>query len=177
MLSTADIVKFYGDPGLKRTEAQGEDPVWRKANLRSYKDMPGLDPTKWFNCHRLVERHMREGFALSMTAAPGYIQKAGCFAFRHMRHKVTMPLSRHAWGIAVDINSGDNAARYFKRGDAPKAWSEEWLKIWPRGVTPSLVEAWRSCGFLWGGDWDANGATEDEVYIDPMHFEYTLLRP
>jgi hypothetical protein len=175
-MNIADIVKIYGDPGLGRADSAGEDPLWRKANLRSFKDMPGLDPTKWFNCHKLVEPHFRKAFAL-VKGGDYKITKAGCFSFRHMRHDVTAPLSRHSWAIAVDINSGDNGARYFKRGEAPVAWSAEWKKIWPRGVTPAFVEAWRSCGFLWGGDWDRDGRTDDEVYVDPMHFEFTLLKP
>lgn len=59
-------------------------------------------------------------------------------------------LSRHALGLAIDINSRQNPWRADNRliTDMP-----QWF-----------VDAWRSAGFCWGGDW---------VYSkDPMHFSW-----
>lgn len=186
MLSTADLVRIYGDPGQG-----GVDPRWEHANIvdchgqaagaRVRPAMPGVPAETYFRCHRLVEPYMREGFERLRRDAPGFrIVRAGCFNYRHMRGDPRLPLSQHARGIAVDLNNEANKARYFKRGQAPAAWSPAWLKLWPieaGGVTRAVVEAWKACGFRWGGDWDDDDHTTDEVYVDPMHVEYTLRAP
>jgi hypothetical protein len=68
----------------------------------------------------------------------------GCFVPRHMGWDPNRPLSRHAWGIAVDVN-----ARLFPYGSEAKQ-------------NPRLIEAFARQGFAWGGDWRTP---------DPMHFE------
>ena len=68
----------------------------------------------------------------------------GCFEPRHMGSDPGRPLSRHAWGIAVDVN-----ARLFPYGSEAKQ-------------NPRLVEVFARQGFAWGGEWRTP---------DPMHFE------
>jgi len=68
----------------------------------------------------------------------------GCFVPRHMGWDVTRALSRHAWGIAVDVN-----ARMFPYGSEATQ-------------NRRLVEAFKRQGFAWGGEWRTP---------DPMHFE------
>ncbi len=57
-------------------------------------------------------------------------------------------ISRHSWGIAVDINPSSN----------------------PYGgvvaMDPRVVEIFHKWGFAWGGGW---------VYTDGAHFEWTRL--
>ena len=55
-------------------------------------------------------------------------------------------VSRHAWGIAVDINAQDNPYGA------------------PSQQDPRLVEVMADHGFIWGGDWPTP---------DAMHFELT----
>lgn len=55
-------------------------------------------------------------------------------------------MSRHAWGVAVDLNYPANV-----RGRSP-------------GQDPRLVEAFERYGFTWGGTW---------LIPDPAHFEWT----
>jgi hypothetical protein len=110
----------------------------------------------------LIEPTMREAFRRANAAAPGYITRAASYVHRRVRHEAGAPLSYHAWGIAVDINSADNGGRYIARPPAP--WSEEWMRLWPRGVPEGVVEAFESVGFRWGGRWKG--------YVDNMHFEW-----
>jgi hypothetical protein len=83
-----------------------------------------------------------------------------------------LPLSLHSYGCAVDINADDNRAITFKRGRCPEAWSLEWHKLYPKGVPQGIVDAFKSCGFAWGSDWDEDGLESDETFCDPMHFEW-----
>lgn len=98
-------------------------------------------------CNREIIQPLRD--AMSELAAAGLADLidpsdyAGCYGPR-----VISPgegLSRHAWGIAVDLNATTNAY----------------------GATPTLdarvVEAMERQGFSWGGTW---------LVPDGMHFEY-----
>jgi len=68
----------------------------------------------------------------------------GCFVPRHMGWDPKRALSRHSWGIAVDVN-----ARLFPYGSEAKQ-------------NPRLIETFGRQGFAWGGEWRTP---------DPMHFE------
>lgn len=157
----AAIVEVFGDPGLTRAVP---DPRWERTNLVVATGLPG----RWNSgkgrlyVHRLVEPYLRE--ALERCDESGvleYITRLGCFNFRHMRHDPRMPLSRHSWGIAFDVNSPDNAGKYITH--PPKPFSPAWRDLYPRGVPEALVWAFESVGFSWGGRWRG--------YVDPMHFQ------
>lgn len=171
--NTAELYALAGDPRHKVANDR-PDAVWVKNNIiecHGRTAIPGLEKF-YFSCHRLVEPYVREAFRRSFIVEPTYITRAGCFVFRHMQHNSKMPLSRHAHGWAVDIESGKNGARRYKRGQAPAAWSKEWKRVWPQGLPESIVRAWQSCGWAWGADWDEDNMTVDEVYVDPMHMEW-----
>lgn len=72
----------------------------------------------------------------------------GCWVARHMSWDPQRSLSRHSWGIAVDVN-----ARQFPYGSTRKQDSR-------------LITAFRRQGFESGGDWSTP---------DPMHFEMVAL--
>jgi hypothetical protein len=110
-------------------------------------DLPGLGPAR---CHRGVAaalegalRELEERNLLGLVERGGF---AGCWAPRAIEPGA--PLSRHAWGIALDVNVTKN----------------------PTGVAslqdPRLVEVFRRWGFASGAQW---------LVPDPAHFEY--LRP
>jgi len=168
-----ELVKFFGIPG------HGElDRRWYKENIvechRSLgNQLPGVPSKWWVKIHQVVEPYLREALRRAAESAPEYkIVRIGGFVFRHKRHDPTKPLSTHSWGVAVDINPRENFSRRFRRGEAPVAWSDEYMAIWPNGVPRAFVEAFQSCGFAWGSDWDEDGESTDHRYYDPMHFEW-----
>lgn len=166
-----EVYKIFGNPGA------GElDKDWFRKNIvecHGKTRLPGV-PGKWYvQIHRLVEPYLREALRRAQLVAPEYkIERCGSFNFRHSRHDPSKPLSMHSFGIAVDINPRDNYSRTFPKGKAPPAWSSEYNDIWPRGVPKAFVEAFSSCGFAWGNDWDEDGFSVDHTYYDPMHFEW-----
>jgi len=97
-------------------------------------------------CHRLVVPALTRLLADLKRRGLCHLLNTfdGCFVPRHMGWDPSRPLSRHAWGIAVDIN-----ARLFPYGSHDKQ-------------DPRLVAAFARQGFTWGGNWRTP---------DPMHFE------
>jgi hypothetical protein len=175
--SRREVYRMFGDPGkLSASES------WKRENIiychkNEGNRLPGV-PTKWWVAiHKDVEPYLREALRRARIAAPDYkITRIGGYVWRPIRHKVGNPLSMHSWGIAVDINPHENFAKTFKKGEAPKAWSPEYNAIWPNGVPKAFVEAFTSCGFAWGSDWDEDGLVHDHTFLDPMHFEWVQRR-
>jgi hypothetical protein len=189
--SRAEVYRIFGDPRLRGADGKpvGKvDPAWVKKNLVEFQGknaLPGVPPKWYFNCHRLIAPRMREGLRRAQVAAPDYrIKRAACFNYRHIRHdtpakakKENRPLrdlSLHAVAIAIDIDAPDNQAVEFKRReDVPDFWSPEWMEIWPRGLPREFVDAMISVGFKWGGDWDRDWNAQDQLFVDPQHWELT----
>ena len=74
--------------------------------------------------------------------------------------------SNHAYGLAVDLNPGENP--YIGCGQAQNPARLPYLdrtRIRPGMVTPAVVKAFRTIGWSWGGDWA--GSTKDY-----MHFSW-----
>lgn len=72
-------------------------------------------------------------------------QYAGCFAARFTSLQRGSRISRHTWGIAIDINTSGNCLGCEPHQD------------------PRLVRIFQNWGFTWGGRW---------VIPDGMHFEW-----
>jgi hypothetical protein len=75
--------------------------------------------------------------------------------------------SMHAYGRAVDLNPAENP--YVGCGRTRDPTRVRYLdrsRLRPGMVTPTIVQAFRSIGWGWGGDW--SGATKDY-----MHFSST----
>lgn len=168
-----EVYQTFGDPGT----AAKPRKEWRRSNILEVRDLPGV-PRRWYvQVHRLAEPYLREGLRRSAIVTPDVkIARLGCHVMRHIRHDPARPLSLHSWGIAVDINPEDNTARQFTRGAGPAPWSEEWRKLWPRGIPQGFVEAMESVGWTWGGVWGASGRdlfarARACSLFDPMHFE------
>ncbi len=161
----ADEHKLFGNPSS--SDPMKPSPAWERANLiecHGKNAMPGAVARFYFKTHRIVEPYAREAFRRCEEAAPGYVERAASYVYRRIRHRASGPLSYHAYGAAIDINSDDNRAREFEPGHYVEPWSPAWLKLWPHGMPPVIVEAFESCGFSWGGRWKG--------YCDPMHFEW-----
>jgi hypothetical protein len=105
-----------------------------------------------------------EAMRRAQEACPDWTPKRiGCFNPRRMRHSSDprTPLSDHTYGIAFDIDSGQNRAWSRKKHpERPQPFKEGWDEF--SDIPEGVVLAFESVGFEWGGRWKS--------YIDPHHF-------
>ncbi|HSS10551.1 MAG TPA: M15 family metallopeptidase, partial [Acidimicrobiales bacterium] len=120
-----------------------EDPTWAAENIVAA-DVPILGRIR---CHRalipLLEGALRELERRNLAFLIDRATFEGCW--NPVLIASGGDLSRHAWGVAVDLNYGKNPT-----GAAS-------------GQDPRLVQVMESWGFTWGGPW---------LVPDPTHFEY-----
>jgi hypothetical protein len=118
------------------------DPDWVRRNIVTA-EVPILGTVR---CHRVMVDQMAAALhEIHAAGLAGLITDySGCYVPRHMLWNPSKSISRHAWGLAFDINVPTNGY----------------------GVTPTLdmriVEILRKWGFKWGGDF---------AIPDGMHFE------
>jgi hypothetical protein len=145
LLSLAGVKMTFGEFWYRPLAgiAIAVDPTWRRANIAEQR-VPLLGTV---TCHRkilpLLTAAMNEVRALGLSRLIKSF--SGCYSPR-MQVSDDGELSRHAFGIAVDINAGAN----------------------PYGATPTqdlrLVRIMERWGFSWGGRWSVP---------DGMHFEFS----
>ena len=98
-------------------------------------------------CHREIIPHLTAALNQVKQAGLAHLinSTAGCWVPRQIRGNYGGAISRHSWGLAIDINSSTN----------------------PWGAVPQMdlriVEIFRANGFIWGGTWPRP---------DGMHFEW-----
>ena len=134
VLPTALVKEMFGDFQIKERDGVWitTEPEWREENIQN-KRMPILGITR---CHRLMWEPL-EG-ALNQILEEGleeylsieeWRSSGGCYAPRRInRFDAGGSISRHAWGIAIDINTKS-------------------------GYPPRVVEIFNDWGFAWGGTW------------------------
>jgi hypothetical protein len=118
--------------------------VWR----HKYKDIPLVN-----NCHRKVIpaiqgalTEIKEAGLAKFIDVQNSNSAGGCFVGRYNRlAKMFGSPSRHAWGMALDINTNTN-----QQGTTPR-------------LNCDVVRIFRKWGFAWGGGF---------YPADGMHFEY-----
>lgn len=152
VLPSISVKERFGEFSFRR--ARGDaieiDEAWVEANIVTV-DVEGLGP---FPCHRRVVPYIRsaiEDLRLSGLIAEidfaDFQAAGGCWNPRLIGGSDTgFALSRHAWGIAIDINPSTN------RYEGSVTLSEAF------GAT------FRDWGFAWGAGW---------LRPDGMHFEWT----
>lgn len=86
----------------------------------------------------------------------GVTKFAGSFNYRPMRGLAT--LSMHSFAAAIDFDPANNSL-----GDRTPRFAE----------FPQVLKAFADEGFMWGGDWNGNGRTDDERRCDGMHWQAT----
>jgi len=143
VLPTALIKEMFGDFQIKERDGVWitTEPEWREENIQN-KRMPILGITR---CHRLMWEPL-EG-ALNQILEEGleeyliieeWRSSGGCYAPRRInRFDAGGSISRHAWGIAIDINTKS-------------------------GYPPRVVEIFNDWGFAWGGTW----TSPDEMHFE-----------
>ena len=143
VLPTALVKEMFGDFQIKERDGVWitTQPSWRQENIQQ-KRMPIIGLTV---CHRLMWEPL-EG-ALNQILAEGledtlsieeFRTSGGCYAPRRInRFDAGGSISRHAWGIAIDINTKS-------------------------GYPPRVVEIFNDWGFAWGGTW----TSPDEMHFE-----------
>ena len=143
VLPTALVKEMFGDFQIKERDGVWitTEPEWREENIQN-KRMPILGITR---CHRLMWEPL-EG-ALNQILEEGleeylsieeWRSSGGCYAPRRInRFEAGGSISRHAWGIAIDINTKSS-------------------------YPPRVVQIFNDWGFAWGGTW----TSPDEMHFE-----------
>ena len=143
VLPNALVKEMFGDFQIKERDGVWitTEPEWREENIQS-KRMPILGITR---CHRLMWEPLEGALnQILEEGLEGYLSieewrsSGGCYAPRRIsRFDAGGSISRHAWGIAIDINTKS-------------------------GYPPRIVEIFNSWGFAWGGTW----TSPDEMHFE-----------
>jgi hypothetical protein len=107
-------------------------------------------------CHRLAKDRFEAVFEeIARSGLSGLIRTFdGIWVPRHTTWNPSKPLSRHSWGIAIDLNASTNG--------------------YGNGISPenrALNEIFNRFGFAWGGDWSPQSKR------DAMHWELAVIEP
>ncbi|MFQ3675982.1 MAG: M15 family metallopeptidase [Endomicrobiia bacterium] len=148
-LTQVEVEKLFGK--FKYTDIGGGrikiDPLWVKKNIVKIK-LPILGVVEF---HKKLKNQLLNIFKEINNKklekeidTDDYRRFGGTFVPRHILWDSKKPLSRHSWGIAIDINVSQNPY-----GKAPKQH-------------PEIVKIFTENGFEWGGSWKIP---------DGMHFE------
>ena len=143
VLPNALVKEMFGDFQIKERDGTWitTEPSWREQNIQ-VKRVPILGHTR---CHRLMweplegalNQILEEGLA-STLSVQDFKKSGGCYAPRRInRFDAGGSISRHAWGIAIDINTKSS-------------------------YHPRVVEIFNSWGFAWGGTW----TSPDEMHFE-----------
>lgn len=125
-----------------------QDGKWVREHLVTAR-MPIIGNVR---CHKVMIPQLR--YALEEIESSGLAglikpEQAGrCYQPRYVAKDPTHQLSKHAWGLAIDLNVYDNP-----EGSKPK-------------MDPRIVAIFEKWGFRWGGRW---------TKPDGMHFELAAL--
>ena len=143
VLPTALVKEKFGDFQIKEKDGTWiiTEPAWREANIERL-EMPIIGRA---TCHKLMWEPLRgvlnqieaEGLGYTLSKEE-FRTSGGCYAPRRIsRFDAGGSISRHAWGIAIDINTKS-------------------------GYHPRVVEIFNSWGFAWGGTW----TSPDEMHFE-----------
>lgn len=120
-----------------------QDPAWIDEHIVTV-EVPVLGQVR---CHRGLAKQVRGAFEEIADNGLGHLVDPDTFEGCHHPRLIRsggMP-SRHAWGIALDLNAATNPTGL------------------DSGQDPRLVETFARWGLTWGGFW---------LVPDPMHVEY-----
>lgn len=138
----AKTISNSDDSARRASKVFGASQAAVRANLTDYK-WGGLS----VKVHGKLVPFLDQ--AVARVAATGYpVKFLEGFYWRYQKGSET-ELSKHSWGIAVDVNAPTNPYRADNR--------------LVTDMTPAFVQAMKDSGFVWGGAFKS--------VKDPMHFE------
>lgn len=146
VLPQSHIKQRFGEFAYRRDpDATGfeQDPGWQRTHIVTA-DVPLLGEVR---CHRGIVKALTAAMADLRDRNLAHLVDPDAYAGCH-NPRLTRPgasVSRHAWGVAVDLNYEDNPTGLNAQQD------------------DRLVDTMRRHGFTWGGFW---------LVPDPAHFEY-----
>ena len=146
VLTSVALKRMVGEVAFRpgRGDAVALEPTWIAKNIVSER-VPGIGTVA---CNRVIMPALRGALTEVVRAGlQGALGRyGGCYAPRLIRGGDSGgALSRHSFGIAIDVNITNN--RFGGRVS----------------MDPRVVDIFRRWGFAWGGTW---------VRPDGMHFEY-----
>lgn len=145
VLPQALVKERFGEFAIRPGEGRAltQQPGWTDAHLQTAR-VPILGEVR---CHRMMLPALAAALAELEAAGLAALVDRGDYAGCHSPRLIAAggPVSRHAWGLAVDLNAASNPF------GAPSAQD------------PRLVEVMERHGFGFGGRWPVP---------DAMHFEY-----
>ena len=144
VLPTALVKEMFGDFQIKERDGTWItiDQTWKNENIET-KRVPILGR---ITCHRLMweplvgvlNQIIEEGLESGLSREQ-FLSSGGCYAPRRIsRFDSGGSISRHAWGIAIDINTRT-------------------------GYKPRIVEIFNDWGYAWGGTWTSPDAMHFEL--------------
>lgn len=158
----AGVRRVYGS--FRWTPGRGRlvdiDDSWEEVNLRRFELHTGQSR----RFHRLAGEELVELFERACRVS-GYTPKSvGTFNPRRIKRHPDSKLSMHAYGIAVDFDSHDNAWGGVRQElDSRGKWQNTDEPSLIR-QHPGFAETFEDAGWTWGGRWRGGKG-------DDMHFE------
>lgn len=149
VLPQATIKEQFGEFAYRRTSGRDLelDPAWVREHIVEV-ELPLLGRVR---CHRAIVDDLRAALVELEQRNLGYLVMndgfRGCFVPRLIA--LDGGVSRHSWGISLDINYGKNREGELGTQDS------------------RLVDVMTARGFTWGGPW---------LDPDPAHFEWVSTR-
>jgi hypothetical protein len=156
-----EVLHNYGDPRPFLDSSGHIKPEWEGGLVEIA--LPAPLPLSWDRSKRVTTIRCHLKIASKLKAALDNIYNigawkyirgyGGCYNFRAMRTN-ELKLSRHSWGIAIDLDCVNFI---------PPTWLQTVLKKFVKNVPPPpIIQIFAINGFVWGGDFHE---------ADPMHFE------
>lgn len=156
-MNQAQLIKKFGNPMTDR--ARFERKWMTLVDLSDYDFLITPLPTKAYMNKLMQKPFMNVLEDLRATGLYSEIRTwDGLYNVRYMRGSKTQ-LSRHSWGLAIDMNASwnplvkTNTHDHYEMRKRFVKWSEKFLQVW------------RDNGFECGADWKGR--------LDGMHFEFT----